>query len=104
MNRQHRVEVGRQEDILARKDVRQALPQSLRRVDTIEFRRLVHAGTIIPLMYGLFLSCCLRGMEMTRHFTPDIGQTILLMLVAALIVAGLLLIALPMLRLRGSQR
>ena len=41
---------------------------------------------------------------MTRHFTPDIGQTILLMLVAALIVAGLLLIGVPLLRLRGSQR
>jgi hypothetical protein len=52
---------------------------------------------------GLFLSCCVRGLEVTRHYTPSLGQTIELMLGGALLVAGLILVVVPLLRLRGSR-
>lgn len=55
-------------------------------------------------MSGLFLTCCVRGLEVTRHFTPELGQTISLMLAAAVAVGGLLLIGVPLLRLRGIRR
>jgi ABC-type branched-subunit amino acid transport system permease subunit len=51
---------------------------------------------------GLFLTCCVRGLEVTRHFTPELGQTISLMLAAAVAAGALVLIGVPLLRLRGS--
>jgi hypothetical protein len=43
-------------------------------------------------MVGIFLACCVRGLEVTRHFTPELGLTVALMLAFALVVgAGLLL-------------
>jgi hypothetical protein len=52
---------------------------------------------------GLFLTCCVRGLEVTRHYTPELGQTISVMLAVALLVGGLILISEPLLRLRGSR-
>jgi Mg/Co/Ni transporter MgtE len=48
-------------------------------------------------MSGLFLTCCVRGMEVTRHFTPELGTTVVLMLAFAVVMAGLLLVASPLL-------
>ena len=47
-------------------------------------------------MGALFLTCCVRGLEVTRHFTPFLGETIVLMLAGAVVVGGLLLIAVPL--------
>jgi hypothetical protein len=40
---------------------------------------------------------------MTRQFTPELGQTITMMLAAAVAVGGLLLIGLPLHQLRRSR-
>ena len=52
---------------------------------------------------GLFLSCCVRGLEVTRHYTLGLGQAIELMLAGALLAGGLLLVVVPLLRRRGSR-
>jgi hypothetical protein len=43
------------------------------------------------------LTCCVRGLEETRHFTPELGGAVLAMLVFALVVGGMLLLASPIL-------
>ncbi len=55
------------------------------------------------LVSGLFLSCCVRGLEVTRHYTVGLAQVIELMLAGALLVGGLTLIVVPLLRQRGSM-
>ena len=55
------------------------------------------------LVSGIFLSCCVRGLEVTRHYTLGLAQVIELMLAGALIAGGLALIVVPLLRLRGSR-
>jgi hypothetical protein len=56
------------------------------------------------LVSGLFLSCCVRGLEVTRHYTLGLAQNIELMLAGALIAGGLVAIAVPLLRARGARR
>jgi len=56
------------------------------------------------LVGGLFLSCCVRGLEVTRHYTLELAQNIELMLAGALIAGGLVAIAVPLLRARGARR
>jgi len=55
------------------------------------------------LVSGVFLTCCVRGLEVTRHFTFPLGETITLMLAAALLVGGVLLVVVPLLELRASR-
>jgi len=55
------------------------------------------------LVSGLFLSCCVRALEVTRHYTLGLAQVIELMLAGALLVGGLTLILVPLLRLRRSR-
>ena len=55
-------------------------------------------GANVALLVGeLFLACCLRGMEVTRHFTPELGLTIALMLGFALIAGGAVYVIKPVL-------
>lgn len=53
-------------------------------------------------MDAAFLTCCLRGLEVTRHYTPALGLTVALMLAFALLVAGALLIISPALMARRT--
>jgi hypothetical protein len=46
---------------------------------------------------GLFLACCVRGLEVSRHFTPELGMTVALMLGVAFIVGVLLVLMRPIL-------
>ena len=46
-------------------------------------------------MSALYLACCVRGMEVTRHFTPELGATIAAMLGFALLVAVFILLVSP---------
>lgn len=46
-------------------------------------------------MGAMFLACCVRGMEVTRHFTPELGLTIALMLAFALTVGAALYLLKP---------
>jgi len=46
---------------------------------------------------GVFLACCVRGLEVTRHFTPELGLIVALMLAFALIVGGAVLVVRPVL-------
>jgi hypothetical protein len=46
-------------------------------------------------MDAIFLTCCLRGLEVTRHFTPELGLTIALMLAVAVAVGGVLYLLKP---------
>jgi hypothetical protein len=39
----------------------------------------------------------------TRHYRPEIGNTIVLMLVAAMAAARMILVAVPLLRLRSRR-
>lgn len=48
-------------------------------------------------MTSLFLACCVRGMEVTRHFTPQLGAIIAGMLAVALLVAVVVLLMSPVL-------
>lgn len=48
-------------------------------------------------MTAFFLTCCVRGLEVTRHFTQELGGTIVLMLAFAVLVAGVLLLMSPLL-------
>ena len=45
----------------------------------------------------MFLACCVRGMEVTRHFTPELGLTVAFMLAFALAVGGALFLLRPVL-------
>lgn len=54
-------------------------------------------------MAAAFLTCCVRGLEVTRHYTPDLGATVALMLAFAVLVAGLLLILSPVLMSRKAR-
>jgi hypothetical protein len=51
---------------------------------------------------GLFLTCCVRGLEVTRHYTPFLGATITLMVAGAMAVGGLLLIVAPLLHRKAG--
>jgi hypothetical protein len=42
-------------------------------------------------MSGVFITCCVRGMEVTRHYTNWQASQILLIAAFAMTVAGLLL-------------
>lgn len=50
-----------------------------------------------PAVGAVFLTCCVRGLEETRHFTPELGGVVLAMLAFALVVGGMLLLASPLL-------
>ena len=54
-------------------------------------------------MDAVFLTCCIRGMEVTRHYTPDLGATVALMLAFAVLVAGVVLISSPLLMSRKAR-
>jgi hypothetical protein len=56
--------------------------------------------TFALLVGELFLACCMRGMEVTRHFTPELGLTIAAMLGFALAVGGAIYLMKPVLLLR----
>jgi len=45
----------------------------------------------------MFLACCVRGMEFTSHFTPELGLTVAIMLAFALTVGGALYLLRPVL-------
>ena len=53
-------------------------------------------------MASLFLACCVRGMEVTRHFTPELGTIVAGMLGVAVVVGGLLLLFSPVIIRRGT--
>ncbi len=44
-------------------------------------------------MGGVFLTCCLAAFKVTRHFTPQIGEVVALMLAVGLTLGGLLVLA-----------
>ncbi len=48
-------------------------------------------------MDAMFLACCVGGMEVTRHFTPELGLTVAIMLAFALTVGGALYLLRPVL-------
>lgn len=54
-------------------------------------------------MANIFLACCVRGMEVTRHFTPELGTIVALMVGFALIVAVVLLALRPVLITRQTR-
>ena len=54
-------------------------------------------------MSALFLTCCMRGLEETRHFTPQLGGNVLAMLAFAAVVGAMLLVAFPIARLRPRR-
>ena len=43
-------------------------------------------------MSAFFLTCCVRGMEVTRHYTAWQGTQVVAMLSSAVAVAGLLIV------------
>ena len=53
-------------------------------------------GSFLP-MDAIFLTCCVRGLEVTRHFTPELGLTVAIMLAFALAVGGALYLLRPVL-------
>ena len=53
---------------------------------------------------GVYLACCVRGLEVTRHFTFALGNTVTVMLAAALLAGGIAMIAFPLLRIWESRR
>lgn len=54
-------------------------------------------------MESLFLACCVRGMEVTRHFTPELGAIITTMVAFALVVASVLMLLRPVLITRQTR-
>ena len=51
---------------------------------------------------SLFLACCVRGMEVTRHYTPELGAIVASMLGFAVIVAVVLVALRPVLITRQT--
>lgn len=45
----------------------------------------------------------MRGLEETRHFTPQLGGTVLAMLAFGVVVGAMLLVAFPIVRLRRRR-
>jgi hypothetical protein len=48
-------------------------------------------------MAGIFLTCCTGALKNTRHFTPEVGMVISLMLLAAVLVAAVVIAFSPLL-------
>jgi hypothetical protein len=48
-------------------------------------------------VFAIFLTCCVKGMEETRHFTAEMGTILALMLAFAVLVGAVLLMLEPVL-------
>ena len=53
-------------------------------------------------MSAFFLTCCARGLEVTRHYTTWQGTQVVAMLASAAAVAGLLLVGVVFHRAWGA--